>query len=47
MARLTTEAVARCDDLVDRLAVYDVQYLTGGSIWDGRATPYAPRSPVA
>lgn len=28
------------DDLVDRLAVYDVQYLTGGSAWDGRCSRY-------
>jgi len=32
------------DDLVDRLAVYDVRYLTGGSAWDGRLSLY--RAPV-
>ena len=31
----------RWDDLVDQLAVYDLAYLTGGSVWDGRASPYA------
>lgn len=31
MAHLPTEAISSWDDLVDRLAVYDVQYLTGGS----------------
>ena len=30
----------RWDDLVDRLAVYDLDYLTGGSAWDGGASPY-------
>jgi len=28
------------DDLVDRLAVYDLAYLTGGSAWDGHPSPY-------
>jgi len=31
----------RWDDLVDRLAVYDVRYLTGGSAWDARPSPYS------
>jgi hypothetical protein len=28
------------DDLVDRLAVHDIHYLTGGSAWDGHASHY-------
>lgn len=32
------------DDIVDRLAVHDLHYLTGGSAWDGRVSPY--RSPA-
>lgn len=28
------------DDLVDRLAAHDIPYLTGGSVWDGRASRY-------
>jgi len=32
------------DDIVDRLAVYDLHYLTGGSAWEGRLSPY--RSPA-
>jgi len=31
----------RWDDIVDRLAVYDLHYLTGGSAWDGRRSPYS------
>jgi hypothetical protein len=33
-------ADARWDDLVDRLAVYDIRYLTGGSAWDGNTAGY-------
>ncbi len=41
-----SEADRRWDDLVDRLAVYDVRYLTGGSTWDGRASPYHEQAGV-
>ena len=40
MAGALPTADARWDDLVDRLAVYDVSYLTGGSVWDSRTPPY-------
>lgn len=46
MAHLSADATTCWDDLVDRLAVYDVQYLTGGSVWDGRASPYRSRADV-
>jgi hypothetical protein len=32
------------DDLVDRLAAHDLHYLTGGSAWDGRASPYRTKA---
>lgn len=34
------------DDLVDRLAVYGVRYLTGGSAWDGRVSRYTTPADV-
>ena len=40
MATSAPRADPRWDDLVDRLAVYDLHYLTGGSAWDGRPSPY-------
>jgi hypothetical protein len=39
-------ADARWDDLVDRLAVYDIHYLTGGSAWDGNTSRYQTPSAV-
>lgn len=45
MGRADTHAAdRRWDDLVDRLVVHEIGYLTGGSAWDGRESPY--RSPA-
>jgi hypothetical protein len=46
MVHHSVGAISSWDDLVDRLAVYDVHYLTGGSVWDGRAPPYHSRADV-
>jgi hypothetical protein len=35
-----TSDIALWDDLVDRLRVLDVGYLSGGSAWDGRSSRY-------
>lgn len=40
------EADARWDELVDRLAVHDIHYLTGGSAWDGGVRRYQTPSEV-
>lgn len=54
MAELTASMVStaptidpRWDDLVDRLQIHDVCYLTGGSAWDGRQSPYCKPADAA
>ncbi|HEY8743376.1 MAG TPA: hypothetical protein VIU62_09770, partial [Chloroflexota bacterium] len=46
MSTQAPAADARWDDLVDRLAVYDIHYLTGGSAWDGNTSRYQTPSAV-